>query len=139
VLFFPMEGKGHYRIIGILPDATEAQVAEMTFSDVEKPITEQIRVPVHFNAINWFSHYKVHSRMANRFRLGRCFILGDAAHIHTPAGGQGMNTGIQDAYNLAWKLAYSLRNQNEILLESYNSERTANARRLLKTTDRMFD
>src|SRR5439155_26060658 len=61
-------------------------------------------------------------------------------HIHTPAGGQGMNTGIQDAYNLAWKLAYSLRGEvNDAVLESYNTERTANAKKLLQTTDRMFD
>ena len=70
----------------------------------------------------------------------RCFIAGDAAHIHTPAGGQGMNTGIQDAYNLAWKLAFSIRYKaNAIVLESFNTERLENARHLLQTTDRMFD
>jgi hypothetical protein len=69
-----------------------------------------------------------------------CFIAGDAGHIHTPAGGQGMNTGIQDAYNLAWKLAYTIRYKTgRTLLETYNTERMENARQLLKTTDRMFD
>ena len=53
----------------------------------------------------WTSAFRIHRRVADRFREGRCFIAGDAAHIHSPAGGQGMNTGIQDAYNLAWKLA----------------------------------
>lgn len=71
---------------------------------------------------------------------GRSFIAGDAAHIHTPAGGQGMNTGIQDAYNLAWKIAYSIKYiATPALLESYNTERMANAKHLLKTTDKMFD
>jgi len=70
----------------------------------------------------------------------RCFIAGDVAHIHTPAGGQGMNTGIQDAYNLAWKIACTLRGEvNAEVLKTYNTERMANASRLLKTTDRMFD
>ena len=139
VLFFPMEGSGHYRIIGILPEMTEEQAATITFADIEQPIVKKLKVPISFTQINWFSHYKVHSRMAKKFRAGRCFILGDAAHIHTPAGGQGMNTGIQDAYNLAWKIAFAQRCPNDDLLESYSEERTINAQRLLRTTDRMFD
>lgn len=72
--------------------------------------------------------------------MGRCFLAGDAAHIHTPAGAQGMNTGIQDGYNLAWKLAQVLKyGSPNSLLESYNEERLPNAKRLLSTTDRVFD
>jgi hypothetical protein len=75
-----------------------------------------------------------------KFSSGRCFLAGDSAHIHTPAGGQGMNTGIQDAYNLAWKLALVLKGAaHERILDSYNEERLPNARRLLQTTDRMFN
>ena len=59
--------------------------------------------------VNWFSTYRVHHRVADRFRQGRAFLLGDAAHIHSPVGGQGMNTGIGDAVNLAWKLAAVLQ------------------------------
>ena len=71
---------------------------------------------------------------------GRSFIAGDAGHIHTPAGGQGMNTGIQDTYNLAWKLAFTINyKMNASVLESYNTERTGNAEHLLRTTDRMFE
>lgn len=139
VLFFPMEGERHFRLIGILPDVTEEEAANLTFSDIEEPIKQKIRIPMDFETVNWFSHYKVHSRMAETFRSGRCFILGDAAHIHTPAGGQGMNTGIQDAYNLAWKIAFALKKPNDELLETYNTERMQNARRLLRTTDTMFD
>ena len=138
VLFFPMEGKDHYRVIGILPDKKEED--KFTFGDIEEMVKEQIAVPASFDKINWFSSYKVHSRKANFFMNKRCFIIGDAAHIHTPAGGQGMNTGIQDAYNLAWKIAFTINYQvNATVLESYNSERTGNARHLLNTTDRMFD
>jgi len=71
---------------------------------------------------------------------GHCFIAGDAAHIHTPAGGQGMNTGIQDAYNLAWKIACRIKGEvNDEVVKSYNTERLENANRLLQTTDRAFD
>ncbi len=138
ILFFPMEGRDHYRVIGILPDKTEAD--NFTFEDIQDSVKQQLMIPVSFEKVRWFSTYKVHSRRADFFMKGRCFIAGDAGHIHTPAGGQGMNTGIQDAYNLAWKLAYSIRyNTKASVLESYNSERIENAVHLLKTTDRMFD
>lgn len=138
VLFFPMEGEGHYRVIGIIPGETDDK--NITFEAMESFVKEQIVTPVDFKTVKWFSTYKVHSRKANSFMKGRCFIAGDAGHIHTPAGGQGMNTGIQDAYNLAWKIAYTIKfNANETVLNSYNTERTANAKRLLETTDRMFD
>ena len=82
----------------------------------------------------------MHTRHAEVFSVGRCFLAGDAAHVHTPAGGQGMNTGIQDVYNLAWKLAFVLKGEaGKSLLDTYNEERLANAKRLLKTTDQAFD
>ena len=143
VLFFPMEGAGHYRIVGVLPDAdttTENTDTAYTFEGIAQTIKQQIVSPVEFKELRWFSTYKVHSRKADRFMNGRCFIAGDAAHIHTPAGGQGMNTGIQDAYNLAWKIAYALRGEiNDETLKTYHEERSANAKRLLQTTDRVFD
>jgi 2-polyprenyl-6-methoxyphenol hydroxylase-like FAD-dependent oxidoreductase len=139
ILFFPMEGEGHYRVIGILPEATDAD-EQFDFTDIENTIKEQIIVPVDFEKVLWFSSYKVHSRKANSFENGSCYIAGDAAHIHTPAGGQGMNTGIQDAYNLAWKIAYTIRGQvNQDVLKTYSAERMENAKHLLQTTDRMFD
>jgi len=139
VLFFPMEGKDHYRVVGILPEATDANDS-LRFEDIENSIKQQIVSQVDFEEVNWFSTYKVHSRKANSFENGRCFIAGDAAHIHTPAGGQGMNTGIQDAYNLAWKMALTIRQEADPeILHSYNSERSENAKHLLQTTDKMFD
>src|SRR5688572_5778318 len=138
VLFFPMEGAGHYRIVGVLPG--HENNTEYQFSDIAPGIRQQIIIPVDFEELRWFSTYRVHTRKANSFMKDRCFIAGDVAHIHTPAGGQGMNTGIQDAYNLAWKIACTLRGEvNAEVLETYNTERMANANHLLKTTDRMFD
>jgi len=74
---------------------------------------------------SWLSAFRINERLAARYQVGRCFIAGDAAHIHSPAGGQGMNTGIQDAVNLGWKLAYVLNGigDAEVLLESYEAER----------------
>jgi len=138
ILFFPMEGDRHYRVVGILPDAKADE--EFEFSDIDQYIIDQVKVDLSFDELRWFSSYKVHSRKADYFMKGRCFIAGDAGHIHTPAGGQGMNTGIQDGYNLAWKIAYHLKGWvNDNVLYTYHTERTANAAHLLKTTDRMFD
>ncbi len=139
ILFFPMEGSGHYRVIGIIPDYKDDDDT-IEFDDIKDILVSQLKVPLQFEELIWFSTYKVHSRKAGSFRNGRCFIAGDAGHIHTPAGGQGMNTGIQDAYNLAWKLAFTIKyNMKDEVLESYNSERVANAANLLRTTDRLFE
>jgi hypothetical protein len=94
---------------------------------------------VDVRKVNWFSAYHVHHRVTEHFRRGRAFLAGDAAHIHSPAGGQGMNTGIGDAINLAWKLAAVLRGDApDKLLDSYETERIGFARRLVATTDRVF-
>lgn len=82
---------------------------------------------------DWLSTFRINERLAARYRAGRCFLAGDAAHIHSPAGGQGMNTGIQDAVNLGWKLAYALRGCGDagLLLDSYEPERRPIARRVV--------
>jgi hypothetical protein len=92
-----------------------------------------------FKACSWYSTYRIQHRRAARFRDRRCFLLGDAAHIHSPVGAQGMNTGLQDAYNLAWKLALVVSGRTgATLLDSYEDERLPVAERLLSTTDRAF-
>src|SRR5262249_22106728 len=92
-----------------------------------------------FKECSWFSTYRIYHRAAEHFRDRRCFLLGDAAHIHSPAGAQGMNTGLQDAYNLAWKLALVVQGRADpVLLDSYEQERIPVAKRLLETTDRAF-
>jgi 2-polyprenyl-6-methoxyphenol hydroxylase-like FAD-dependent oxidoreductase len=81
----------------------------------------------------WLSAFRINERLAARYRAGRCFLVGDAAHIHSPAGGQGMNTGIQDATNLGWKLAYALNGIGDegLLLDSYEAERRPVARAVI--------
>ena len=139
ILFIPMLGKQNYRVVGILPNAGKKE-EDIHFEELEPFIKENVAVPVDFTKINWFSTYKVHTRKAKTFIRKNGFIAGDAAHIHTPAGGQGMNTGIQDAYNLAWKIALFSKGQvNRKVLESYDYEREKNAVHLLRTTDRIFD
>jgi FAD binding domain len=110
---------------------------DLSWNDVSQRVIEWMRIDVE--RVNWFSTYRVHHRVAAQFRRGRAFLLGDAAHIHSPVGGQGMNTGIGDAVNLAWKLAAVLHGRaGASLLDSYEPERIAFARRLVKTTDRAF-
>jgi hypothetical protein len=97
------------------------------------------RLHIDVERVNWFSTYRVHHRVAERFRVGRAFLLGDAAHVLRPVGGQGMNTGSGDAVNLSWKLADVLRGRAPAaLLDTYEPERIAFARRLVATTDRAF-
>jgi hypothetical protein len=109
----------------------------LRFEDVSARAIENLKVQIH--RVNWFSTYRVHHRVTEHFRKGRAFLLGDAAHIHSPAGGQGMNTGIGDAINLAWKLAAVVAGRaRDDLLDSYEAERIGFARRLVATTDRAF-
>ena len=99
----------------------------LKFEDVSDRAIKHLKVDVQ--KVNWFSTYHVHHRVAEHFRKGRAFLLGDAAHIHSPAGGQGMNTGIGDAINLAWKLAAVVRGHApDRLLDSYEAERIGFAR-----------
>jgi FAD binding domain len=135
---FPLPGAKRFRLIGLLPDDL-AQQEQPTFEELHPKLLEMVGGRMQFKEVSWFSTYKVHHRVAVQFRQGHCFLLGDAAHIHSPIGGQGMNTGLQDAYNLAWKLALVLRGQaKEQLLETYHDERRANASSLINTTDRAF-
>ena len=138
--FFPMPGEDHYRIVGVFPDDYEGKEGEIVYEEIERQILEDTELELDIYNVNWFSTYRVHSRRVNKFSEGRCFLAGDAAHIHSPAGAQGMNTGIQDGYNLAWKIALVLRGEADPkILRTYNEERIEVATRLLETTDRMFD
>jgi len=134
---FPLAGAGRARLIGTVRREAQGQDDTLTWDDVGKDVIERLGISVE--RVNWFSTYRVHHRVAERFRRGRAFLLGDAAHIHSPVGGQGMNTGIGDAVNLAWKLAAVLQGRAEpALLDTYEPERIAFARRLVATTDRAF-
>ena len=131
------------RLIGAVRDGldesedTDTLSDTLSFDDVSHRAIDALGLQVQ--KVHWFSTYRVHHRVTRHYRVGRAFLLGDAAHVHSPAGGQGMNTGIGDAINLAWKLAAVLRNQApDNLLDSYEIERKAFALKLVETTDRLF-
>jgi hypothetical protein len=133
-----MRGQDHWRIVGILPAELRGKEG-LGFEDVIPSVRREAGSALTFQSCSWFSTYRIHHRAAARFRAGRCFVLGDAAHVHSPVGAQGMNTGLQDAYNLAWKLALVVQGRAApSLLDSYEAERMHVAQRLLNTTDRGF-
>ena len=133
---FPLLGEGAARIIGtVRRDAVGDR--ELGWDDVSAHAIARMQLDIE--RVNWFSTYRVHHRVARHFRSGRIFLAGDAAHVHSPVGGQGMNTGIGDAVNLAWKLASVVSGEAApALLDSYEPERIAFARRLVASTDRAF-
>jgi 2-polyprenyl-6-methoxyphenol hydroxylase-like FAD-dependent oxidoreductase len=134
---FPLKGEGRARLIGTVRDERAQHPENLKFEDVADRAIQHMKIAV--KAVHWFSTYRVHHRVTQHFRKGRAFLLGDAAHIHSPVGGQGMNTGIGDAINLAWKLAWVTKGKApDALLDTYEPERIAFARRLVATTDRVF-
>jgi 2-polyprenyl-6-methoxyphenol hydroxylase-like FAD-dependent oxidoreductase len=138
--FFPMKGEKQWRIVGTFPEEFAKDEGEILYEEIEEQIKKDAELDIDITKVNWFSTYKVHTRHVEKFSVARVFLAGDSAHIHTPAGAQGMNTGIQDGYNLAWKLALVLKGKaNEKLLETYNEERLKNAENLLRTTDEFFN
>ena len=125
--FFPMPGEKRWRIVGTFPEGHEKDAGDILYEEIEQQIITDTGLDLDITKVNWFSAYKVHRGSVSKFSNGRCFLAGDSAHIHTPAGGQGMNTGIQDGYNLAWKLAMVRRANSSLeLLNSYNAERFEN-------------
>jgi 2-polyprenyl-6-methoxyphenol hydroxylase-like FAD-dependent oxidoreductase len=139
---FSMPGENRYRIFGNFPPGPEgpsAEYSEPSHEEFQAMVDERVGFPAKVVREYWVTRYRVHSRSVPRYRDGRIFLVGDAAHVHSPAGAQGMNTGIQDAYNLAWKLALVERGiADDSLLDSYQAERHPVGVQLLKTTDRLF-
>ncbi len=135
-LMFPVRHSGMQRLIGVVPPGFE-DCDPLTFDAIRAPVEQ--RVGVRVESINWFATYRVHHRVSSGFRRGRAFLAGDAGHIHSPAGGQGMNTGIGDAINLGWKLAHVINGKaSAAVLDTYETERIAFARTLVASTDRAF-
>jgi 2-polyprenyl-6-methoxyphenol hydroxylase-like FAD-dependent oxidoreductase len=133
---FPMKGERRARLVGAVRQEMP-KGRDLAWDDVSQRIIHHLKMEV--KEVKWFSTYRVHHRVASAFKKDRVFLLGDAAHVHSPVGGQGMNTGIGDAVNLAWKLAAVLKGRSPAkLLETYEPERIAFARQLVATTDRVF-
>jgi 2-polyprenyl-6-methoxyphenol hydroxylase-like FAD-dependent oxidoreductase len=137
---FPLAGPSTYRLMATRAEDAPADAGDPTLEEFQQLATELSALPMRLHDPGWLARFRLHHRGVNSYRAGRAFVAGDAAHIHSPAGGQGMNTGIQDAYNLAWKLALALRGRvPDSFLDSYHDERYPVGRRLLRTTDRMFN
>jgi 2-polyprenyl-6-methoxyphenol hydroxylase-like FAD-dependent oxidoreductase len=110
-----------------------------TLPEIQDAIQDFVSVPFQVSNPVWLSRFHLHHRIVPTYQKGHAFLAGDAAHIHSPVGGQGMNTGLQDAANLAWKLILVLKGiAPESLLETYSQEREPVGRKLIHTTDRMF-
>lgn len=134
VLAFPMGAPGHHRILGTVDDSATDQ-------GLEREVRPRLHTEfgIRYERSAWFSSYRVHHRLAAHFRQGPVFLVGDAAHVHSPVGAQGMNTGLQDAHNLACKLAdVILGGAASALLDRYEAERRPVARRLVQVTDAVF-
>jgi 2-polyprenyl-6-methoxyphenol hydroxylase-like FAD-dependent oxidoreductase len=136
-VIFPIS-PGRYRVLGDLPMTSGAAPPAPTLEQVQAIIDR--RGPGGMTAFDpiWLAGFRINGRKVKDYRSGRAFLLGDAAHVHSPAGGQGMNTGMQDAFNLAWKLALVIRNTcGERLLDSYSPERSAVGDEVLKEAARL--
>lgn len=133
--------KGHLAIFFPLNENITRVIGSSFFEtkDVEKLVSEATDGQASVKKLQWISKFKVHHRSVEHYQVGRVFFAGDAAHVHSPVGGQGMNTGLQDAANLGWKLAYVLKGYSrEHLLTTYEAERKPVGKKLVETTDRAF-
>jgi 2-polyprenyl-6-methoxyphenol hydroxylase-like FAD-dependent oxidoreductase len=140
LFFFPLGSPVGWRLLAMRPlsDRTPADAA-VTLREVQTLADAYTDGTVRLHDPLWMTNFRLHHRAANRYRSGRMFLAGDAAHIHSPAGAQGMNTGIQDAVNLGWKLAHAVGGRcDSTILDTYEPERAPVGRTVLRFTDRAF-
>lgn len=136
MLVFPLRKEKISRLIGLFPPSLVEK--KQTNMDEFIPFLQE-NFRFNIEKVHWFSEYKIHHRLAERYRQGNVFLIGDAAHVHSPVGGQGMNAGIADSINLSWKMAAVIHQQHHPkILDTYESERRAYAKNLIQTTDRAF-
>jgi 2-polyprenyl-6-methoxyphenol hydroxylase-like FAD-dependent oxidoreductase len=149
-MFFPLGRPATWRIIAMSGQAANRShertdsadkplTSELSLSELQAAVDGATEGSVRVRDPAWLTHFRLHHRQAARYREGRVFLAGDAGHIHSPVGAQGMNTGIQDAWNLGWKLALVVGGAADpALLDSYEAERWPVGRALLRSTDRLF-
>ncbi|CAM6115767.1 unnamed protein product [Calypogeia fissa] len=135
---FPLRGD-RYRFIAGNPLSAPSE-SPPSLDELQKTFDQRSHFPARFHDMTWSSRFRINSRMVDRLRVGRVFFGGDSAHIHSPAGGQGMNTGIQDMINLSWKLAFVLKGKADPkLLDTYTDDRLPVIRDVLSRTDGLTD
>jgi 2-polyprenyl-6-methoxyphenol hydroxylase-like FAD-dependent oxidoreductase len=136
---FPLGGS-HFRLIANNPPGSSPEEAAPSLEQLQAIYDQRSHIPARLRHLDWSSWFHINSRMVDKLKVGRVFLGGDAAHIHSPAGGQGMNTGIQDMMNLAWKLALVLKGQaSETLLDTYQEDRLPVMRSILIRTEGMTE
>jgi 2-polyprenyl-6-methoxyphenol hydroxylase-like FAD-dependent oxidoreductase len=132
--FFPLPG-GRYRLV--VANSPSDWRGEPTLGQCQTLVDNRVPGSLRLSDLRWSAVFRIHRREAARFRQDRVFLLGDAAHIHSPIGGQGMNMGIQDAFNLAWKLSLVIAGDaSPHLLDSYEEERKPVDEAVIRQTDR---
>ncbi|RKG60377.1 3-(3-hydroxyphenyl)propionate hydroxylase [Corallococcus sp. AB011P] len=139
VALCPLPGPDRFQLaLQVKPGGT---VPELTEAATHQRIQEGARPgsKLRLHDASWLSVYRPNVRMVDRYRVDRVFVAGDAAHVHPPAGGQGLNTGVQDAYNLGWKLGHVLQGADPALLDTYEAERLPIAARVLGLSSKLFD
>jgi 2-polyprenyl-6-methoxyphenol hydroxylase-like FAD-dependent oxidoreductase len=117
----PLAGTQMFQIQAPIPLECDVDLSAQGLQDMI--VARTGRRDIEIESVSWASAFNMSARLADRYRVGRVFLVGDAAHVHPPTGGQGLNTSVQDAYNLSWKLAAVLNGAPEALLESYEEER----------------
>jgi 2-polyprenyl-6-methoxyphenol hydroxylase-like FAD-dependent oxidoreductase len=133
---FPM-GDGRFRFMATDPDGITGDTGDPTLDDIQRLYDRAAHLPAQLYNLNWSSRFRINSRHMTTLRDDRVFFGGDAAHVHSPAGGQGMNAGIQDMINLSWKLAMVLDGRaRPELLDTYQSDRLPVIRQLVRMTER---
>ncbi|WP_395517464.1 FAD-dependent oxidoreductase [Pseudorhizobium flavum] len=133
----PLAGTDLFQLQGPVPSDGEV---DLSAAGLERLVAERTgRHDARVHSVKWASIYQMNARLADRYRVGRVFLAGDAAHIHPPTGGQGLNTSVQDAYNLGWKLAAVLNGAADALLDSYEIERRPVAEAMLGLATRLLD
>ena len=133
----PLAGTDLFQIQAPIPPEGEADLSAQALDAMLKDRTG--RRDVHVASVSWASAYTMNARLADRYRVGRVFLAGDAAHTHPPTGGQGLNTSVQDAYNLGWKLAAVLAGAPDDLLDTYEAERRPVAAAMLQLSTALLD
>jgi 2-polyprenyl-6-methoxyphenol hydroxylase-like FAD-dependent oxidoreductase len=135
--FCPLPGTDLFQLQAPVP--LEGDI-DLSAAGLAKMVAERTgRADIGIEAVNWASAYSMNARLADRYRVGRVFLVGDAAHIHPPTGGQGLNTSVQDAYNLGWKLAATIGGAPEAVLDSYEAERRPIAASMLGLATKLLD
>jgi 2-polyprenyl-6-methoxyphenol hydroxylase-like FAD-dependent oxidoreductase len=135
---FPFRGDRCRIIVNTQAGSESEPVGDLQFDEIQAIVESRTNARIRITDPVWMSRFRISHRKIPDFRVGRVFLAGDSAHIHSPAGGQGMNTGIQDACNLAWKLALVVQRKSpDSLLNSYNEEREPVAKMVLSLTDRL--